>query len=148
MQQQCFKLLPYAGGAVVFFIILFAIYVKSVPPKASRVNIQQSVQDATANAINDILKDIPNAKVSVDGSQIKIEGDPPAQEEETPPAAEESAPEEAVQEEQAAPEEAVQEQAAPEEVVQEEAAPEEQAPPEQVVQEEPVQQGGGETMEL
>lgn len=32
-QKECLKLLPYAGGAILFFVLVFAIWVRSVPPK-------------------------------------------------------------------------------------------------------------------
>ena len=30
--QQCLKILPYVGGAILFFIVAFALWVRSVPP--------------------------------------------------------------------------------------------------------------------
>lgn len=32
-QKECLKLLPYAGGAILFFVVVFAIWVRSLPPK-------------------------------------------------------------------------------------------------------------------
>jgi cytoskeletal protein RodZ len=32
-QKKCQKLLPYAGGVLLFFLLVFAIWVRSVPPK-------------------------------------------------------------------------------------------------------------------
>lgn len=31
--QQCLKILPYVGGIILFLIIAFAVWVRSVPPK-------------------------------------------------------------------------------------------------------------------
>lgn len=32
-RQQCFRNLPYVGGAILVFMIVFSLYVRSVPPK-------------------------------------------------------------------------------------------------------------------
>ena len=31
--QQCLKILPYVGGIILFLIVAFAVWVRSVPPK-------------------------------------------------------------------------------------------------------------------
>ena len=35
--QQCLKWLPYVAGAMVLVLLLFATYVRTVPPKAAKV---------------------------------------------------------------------------------------------------------------
>lgn len=43
-RQKCFNNLPYVGGAIFLFMIVFSIYVRSVPPKTIPKPIIQQVQ--------------------------------------------------------------------------------------------------------
>jgi hypothetical protein len=41
MIQQCLKILPYVGGAIVVIILLFALYVQTLPPPVPRAAPQK-----------------------------------------------------------------------------------------------------------
>lgn len=51
---------------------MFAIYVKSVPPKINKIQ-QKATEDA--EKLNEFIQGIPNAKVKLDGTNLVIEGD-------------------------------------------------------------------------
>ncbi|KAG7374922.1 hypothetical protein IV203_014017 [Nitzschia inconspicua] len=44
-REQCFKTLPYAGGVVVVLMLIFALWVRSVPPKAPAVKMTVTETD-------------------------------------------------------------------------------------------------------
>jgi hypothetical protein len=43
------KLLPYALGGVVFMILLFALYVHSIPPKISIERLEQTIKQVNTD---------------------------------------------------------------------------------------------------
>ena len=47
------KILPYVGGVVVFIILLFALYVHSLPPKISKVDTQTQTLNVNTNNAGD-----------------------------------------------------------------------------------------------
>lgn len=51
--QFCMKILPYVGGAVVFIILLFALYVHSLPPKISKLDTQTQTLNVNTNNAGD-----------------------------------------------------------------------------------------------
>ena len=51
-RQACFKVVPYAVGVVVFLLILFGAWVKSVPPKAPKVKSAPAAGEGTTKTMN------------------------------------------------------------------------------------------------
>lgn len=58
--DQCLQILPYGGGIVFFFIIIFILYVRSVPPVIDSVTSPLSGQQQTIrkDLINEMLADM------------------------------------------------------------------------------------------
>mmetsp|Transcript_11874 Transcript_11874/g.17869 ORF Transcript_11874/g.17869 Transcript_11874/m.17869 type:complete len:131 (+) Transcript_11874:74-466(+) len=61
--EQCQRLLPYAGGCIFVFIVIFALYVRSVP-KRQPVLVNKEMNDQQYSPMDDFRLD----SVSVDES--------------------------------------------------------------------------------
>jgi hypothetical protein len=58
LSQACFKLLPYAGGVIFLLLVIFAIYVRNIPPKApkSKINPAMTPED-TERFLQEAMKE-------------------------------------------------------------------------------------------
>lgn len=83
-RQQCFKILPYVGGIILFLIVTFAVWVRSVPPKVvsppefkitpemlQQQQVQQGFMDDVMASAQAAGKD-GKPEIKVD-SEVKIE---------------------------------------------------------------------------
>mmetsp|Transcript_34790 Transcript_34790/g.52122 ORF Transcript_34790/g.52122 Transcript_34790/m.52122 type:complete len:122 (+) Transcript_34790:144-509(+) len=51
-REFCMKLLPYALGSVVFMVIVFALYVHSLPPTISIESFEQTINSVNTDGGN------------------------------------------------------------------------------------------------
>jgi len=65
-REECFQILPYVLGGVVFIILVFALYVHSVPAKGTEILVDDMAAGAAASGINVDIQE-PLSNVGPDG---------------------------------------------------------------------------------
>eukprot|EP00980_Cylindrotheca_fusiformis_P014956 scaffold4095_cov117-Cylindrotheca_fusiformis.AAC.13 len=87
-REKCLKILPYAVGVIVFFLVLFAMWIRSVPPKVPKappventINLQQQAERPEFMNINTEPKVKEASDENVESTQqaegIEQEATPP-----------------------------------------------------------------------
>jgi hypothetical protein len=70
--QKCFKLLPYAAGLVVCSLVLFALWVRSVPPKAIKPPPPPAQRIDTDRLQRQLQEQIKNGQLNMPDSAAKV----------------------------------------------------------------------------
>lgn len=73
-REACMKMLPYVAGAILFLILVFGLYVHSLPLKIPETMIDPSSQAGgyeQASFLEDIVSEEPNPDVlNLDGDSL------------------------------------------------------------------------------